>query len=247
MLFVSTSGRINLRNTPLKISLIQHTAVDSPGFTTSVLQQNGIDPVIIRVDKGDSIPTQVDSDVLMTFGGPVSLHLADPPPWVNQERELIRRYITSGRRVFGICLGAQLIASALGSSVGPNPEPEFGWHPIKLTNSSNQSKLASLLPPQQTVLHWHRNTFALPSGAMHLYQSDACQHQAFSIDDRVVGFQFHPEATPKTVEYYLRVANPAGVDGHYVQPTDQIRRGVTQHLQDQNEMLETFLKGWLSL
>lgn len=240
-----TFSRFNLRSPPLKITLIQHTAVDSPGITTSVLERNQVASQVIRVDQGDRIPTRVDSDVLMTFGGPVALHLPDPPPWVDHERELIRQYVASGRRVFGICLGAQLIASALGAKTGPNAEPEFGWHPVHRTALSDQSKLANLLPRNSTVLHWHRNTFALPDGAVHLYQSDACCHQGFCIDDQIIGFQFHPEATAKTVDYYLKVANPSSIEGRYVQTPEQIQRGVAEYLEDQNEMLRRFLEGWL--
>ena len=239
----------------MRITLIQHTAVDSPGITTDVLAQHNIATEVIRVDRGDTLPTGVDSnglsdglsDVLMTFGGPVALHGSDLPPWVSQERELIRQYAKAGRRVFGICLGAQLIASALGAMTGPNLEPEFGWHPIQRVESSGQSELTLLLPPKVTVLHWHQNTFELPIGATHLYQSDACHHQAFSIEDRIIGFQFHPEATTKTLDYYLKVANPSRITGRFVQTTEEIQRGVAEHLASQNQMLREFLEAWLGL
>jgi GMP synthase-like glutamine amidotransferase len=224
---------------------VQHTAVDSPGIITDFLAQNQIDSTVIRIDRGDLIPTVVESDVLITFGGPISLHLPDPPAWVNQESELIRRYHNAGQRVLGICLGAQLIASALGAKTRRNHEPEFGWHRVRLTEDAKRSPLATLLPKQLTALHWHQNTFELPDNAIHLYQSDACLHQGFSIDDRVIGFQFHPEATAKTVDYYLRVANPSGIVGQYVQATEAIRQGVEEHLEDLNDMLRRFLTGWL--
>ncbi|KAA1261278.1 glutamine amidotransferase [Rubripirellula obstinata] len=227
--------------------MIQHTAVDSPGITSDVLDQNQVETKLIRIDRGDQIPTQVESDVLMTFGGPVSLHLPNPPPWVEPERELIRQYAKHGRRVFGICLGSQLIASALGAKTGPNTDPEFGWHAVDRVNNSGQSKLVSELPSQITALHWHQNTFELPNEATHLYQSDACTNQAFSIDDRIIGFQFHPEATAKTIDYYLKFANPSRILGRYVQTADQIRQGVTKHLKNQNQMLQRFLESWLKL
>ncbi len=229
----------------MKITLIQHTAVDSPGIATEILNKNQLEMQLIRIDRGDRIPALVDSDVLMTFGGPVSLHLPDPPPWVEPERELIRRYADQGQRVFGICLGAQLIASALGAETGPNSEPEIGWHQINRVNDSGHSSLFSQLPTHLTTLHWHQNTFQLPDGANHIYQSDACQNQAFSIDDRIIGFQFHPEATAKTVDYYLKVAKPSRITGRYVQTVDQIRQGIAKHLENQNQMLQQFLECWL--
>lgn len=231
----------------MKITLIQHTAVDSPGITSDVLDQNQVEVQVIRIDRGDRIPSLVDSDVLMTFGGPVSLHLPNPPPWVEPERELIRQYAKLGRRVFGICLGAQLIASALGAKTGSNAEPEFGWHTVNRLENSGESKLVSELPSQITALHWHQNTFELPNKSTHLYQSDACTNQAFSIEDQIIGFQFHPEATAKTIDYYLRVASPSRVTGCYVQTADEIRQGVTKHLKHQNQMLQRFLENWLEL
>ena len=229
----------------MKVTLIQHTSVDSPGVTTDLLESYKVESEVIRIDRDDSVPTQVDSDVLMTFGAPVSLHSPNLPPWVNQERELIRQYAASGRRVFGICFGSQLIASALGATTHRNLEPEFGWHPVYRTDQASSSPHASRLPEKTTAFHWHQNTFALPTGATHLFQSDACDHQAFCIEDQIVAFQFHPETTAKTVDYYLRFAKPEGVLGSYVQSSEEIQQGIQKHLEDQNEMLRQFLSSWL--
>lgn len=230
----------------MKIVLIQHTAVDSPGVTLDFLKSSQVDFTTVRIDRGESIPTDVDADVLMTFGGPVSLYQPGLPKWVEDERTLIRRYVDAGRKVFGICLGAQLIASALGSKVYAGVQPEIGWHKIRLTDTHGQSAIADSLPSSQTVLQWHRNTFDLPADAVHLYQSDACAHQAFSIEDRIVGFQFHPEATRKTVEYFLRFASPQQFSGDWVQTEQQINDGIAVYLDQQNQTLHRFLSQWLN-
>lgn len=182
----------------------------------------------------------------MTFGGPVSLYQPGLPKWVEDERTLIRRYVDAGRKVFGICLGAQLIASALGSKVYAGVQPEIGWHKIRLTDTHGPSAIADSLPSSQTVLQWHRNTFDLPADAVHLYQSDACSRQAFSIEDRIVGFQFHPEATRKTVEYFLRFASPQQFSGDWVQTEQQINDGIAVYLDQQNQTLHRFLSQWLN-
>ena len=229
----------------MKIILIQHTAVDGPGVVSDFLAEHQIESTIIRVDRGDAIPATVQADALMIFGGPQSLHLPDLPAWVEQQQRLIRRYVDENRHVFGICLGAQLIASALGASTGPNKEPEVGWHEVMLTAQAKQSELAKHLPDRQVVLHWHQNTFALPSGSTHLFQSDGCKHQGFCIGNKVVGLQFHPETTAKTIDYYLKVSKLCRLPGPFVQSPEQIEQGIANYLPGQNGMLRMLLSGWL--
>jgi GMP synthase-like glutamine amidotransferase len=230
----------------LKIVLIQHTAVDGPGATLDFLKASQADFATVRIDRGESIPIDVDADVLMTFGGPVSLYQPNLPSWVDDERALISRYVDAGRKVFGICLGAQLIASALGAKVYAGTHPEIGWHKIQSTDTHGQSAIADSLPPSQTVLQWHQNTFDLPADAVHLYQSDACSHQAFSIEDRIVGFQFHPEATRTTVKHFLRFASPQRFSGGWVQTEQQVVDGIERYLDQQNQWLHRFLSQWLN-
>ncbi len=190
----------------LRIQIIQHSAADSPAAVGPILDDLGHQVSTVRLDRGDSIPDEVDCDALMMFGGGISLTQSDLPPWVEPERRLIRDYVESGRRVLGICLGSQLLASALGATVQRNPEPEVGWHTVLRVDGSPGDRVAASMPDRMTVFQWHQDTFGIPHRATRMYQSEACRNQAFVIDDRVFGFQFHFEANERTVRTFLAVS-----------------------------------------
>ena len=115
-------------------------------------------------------------------------------PWLVSEKQFIREAIRSGKPVLGICLGAQLIASAMGAGVYRNPLKEIGWFPIRGISSNDSSVFC--FPPSMIVFHWHGETFDLPPGATRLAKSDGCENQAFQFGQSVIGLQFHLETTP---------------------------------------------------
>ena len=182
---------------------------------------------------------------LMMFGGATSLTGQQLQAWVEPERELIRNYVREGRRVLGICLGAQLLASALGAQVRRNANPEVGWHLVDRVGNKAQAGPAAALPARFTALHWHRDTFEIPPGATHLLKSEGCNHQGFALDDRVFGFQFHLEANQRTVEIFLTVSKLHRQPGRFVQTEQQIRHGMTLYLNAQRKILSDFLRQWL--
>ena len=177
----------------------------------------------------------------MMFGGGISLTSTDLPSWVELERKLIRDYVDQGRRVLGICLGSQLLASALGATVKRNPQPEVGWHLVHRVDDPPTAGVAQGLPQQMRVFHWHQDTFGIPDGATWLYRSDACQHQAFVLDDRVFGFQFHFEANERTVKTFLAVSNLWRRQSTSVQSQAEITGGIESHLPDQTLQMKSFL------
>jgi len=229
----------------MKILVIQHSAADRPAAVAELIDRLGHAVQTIRIDRQDAVPTTVDADALMMFGGAISLTSTELPPWVAQEQSLIRRYVNEGRRVLGICLGAQLLASALGAGVRPNRQPEIGWHEIERVDDSQSSNLAGVFPDRLTVLQWHQDTFEIPSGSTRLFKSQACDNQAFTIDDRVFGFQFHMEADPKTVRTFLAVSEKWKQQGPYVQSESEIAAGIETHLPAQTESLSKFLEAYL--
>jgi GMP synthase-like glutamine amidotransferase len=226
----------------LKIQVIQHSAADSPASVAPILDQLGHEVSTLRLDRGDSVPEQVEADVLMMFGGGISLTSSDLPAWVEQERALIRQYVDEGRRVLGVCLGAQLLASALGATVKRNHEPEVGWHRVFRPNGCSVSGPAATLPESMIAFHWHQDTFGIPSGAVRLYQSEACSNQAFALEDRVFGFQFHFEANERTVLTFLAVSKLWRRQASFVQSEQQIADGIERYLAAQVEPLKAFLQ-----
>ncbi len=206
----------------LRVHVFQHVPFEGPAFIGEWLTARGHSITttgFFSRQPDDPLPRVADYDWLIVMGGPMSVNDTDTHPWLTAERECIRDAVSAGRTVLGICLGAQLIAAALGAGVYPNYYREIGWFPVSIeprsaggnrggadgraaaataaadTTPGNPVELFSQFPPSISALHWHGETFSLPAGAELLARSDACVNQAFSVSDRVLGLQFHLEAT----------------------------------------------------
>ena len=151
------------------------------------------------------------------MGGPMSVNDESAHPWLIAEKSLIAQAIAEQKVVLGICLGAQLIASAMGAEVYRNRFPEIGWLPVRLTPEAGNSQLFGFLPGVVRVFHWHGETFNLPAGATRMAESDACANQAFVYGTRVIGMQFHPESTRESVRAILAESAADLAPGPYVQ------------------------------
>jgi len=133
-------------------------------------------------------------DLLVVLGAPVGVYEEEKYPFLRDEIDLLAARLSAGRPTFGICLGAQLIARALGAKVYPSGVKEIGWGPVELTQAAGATPLRHLA--NASVLHWHGDTFDLPQGATHLASTTICRNQAFSIGSNILAVQFHPEADP---------------------------------------------------
>lgn len=146
-------------------------------------------------------------DLLVIMGGPMNVYEHDEYPWLAAEKDFIRACVGAGKAVLGICLGAQLIADALGGEVTRAPFQEIGWYPVELTPVGRGQSVFPHFPDRFTALHWHGDTFSIPEGAAHVVSSAACPNQAFSYDDgRVVGLQFHLEETRESLAELVEAA-----------------------------------------
>ncbi len=163
----------------------------------------------------------VESDVLVIMGGPIGAYEEDQYPFLTAELKLIERRLRAGTPVLGVCLGAQLMARALGARVYPGHGKEIGWGPVTLTDAGRNSGLAVL--EDTPVLHWHGDTFDIPNEATLLASTDKYAHQAFSCGRRALALQFHAEVEAARIEQWLighacELSN-AGVD------LEELRRG----------------------
>ena len=140
-------------------------------------------------------------------------------PWLAQEKTFIRETIEAGTAMLGICLGAQLIASAMGATVRRNAHKEIGWFPI---DGIAQDASCFRFPASTEVFHWHGETFDLPDGAKHLARSAACENQGFQIGKSVVALQFHLEATPESLQDLVENCRSELVPSPYVQSDSKI-------------------------
>lgn len=146
-------------------------------------------------------------DALVILGGSQSAN--DATPGLRLEYRILESALARGVPILGICLGAQMIARALGAAVRPNPAPEIGWFPVDFLAPARTDRLMAGLR-RETLFHWHAETFELPSGAVRLARSAACPNQAFRYGDRVWGLQFHPEVTPEMVREWIALDEACG-------------------------------------
>lgn len=155
-------------------------------------------------------------DLLVMLGGPIGVYETDTYPVLLDELALIRARLASGKPLLGICLGAQLIASALGAKVAATGIKEIGFSPLTLTEQGALSPLRHL--EGVPVLHWHGDAFAIPAGAVHFASTSLCATQAFALGPSVLGLQFHPEAdTTHDLEPWL-IGHAAELAGAKIDP-----------------------------
>lgn len=206
----------------LRIHYLQHVPFEDLGCIETWAVGEGHPLSSTRFFELDLLPELSEFDWLIVMGGPMGVYDDDKYNWLSPEKEFIRNSIQAGKTVLGICLGAQLIASALGAKVYPNREKEIGWFPVSPEPDVDSIKFIGRAGDVVPVFHWHGDTFDLPSGAIRLASSEACLNQAFRIGEKVIGLQFHLEVTEKSVERLI--VNCAGelVDAKYIQPAEKI-------------------------
>ncbi|MCU5781707.1 glutamine amidotransferase domain-containing protein [Alcanivorax balearicus MACL04] len=177
----------------MRIHYLTHVPFEKLGAIEPWLAANGARITATRLYHGEELPDPDDLDALIVMGGPMSADDEHRYPWLADEKRFIRACIDGGHKVLGICLGAQLIARALGARVHKNPDKEIGFFPVQSTELGRQHPLGSLFNDAPAVFHWHGDTFEIPNGALHLAHSWGCEHQAFSYGDNVLALQFHLE------------------------------------------------------
>jgi GMP synthase-like glutamine amidotransferase len=225
--------------------IFQHVEYEGPGAILPYLQAKGHNVHIVRLYAGDPIPHEDDVDFAILMGGPMSVLDETKYPHFVREKELCCDMVQLGKPLLGICLGAQMIASAFGAAIKKNPEKEIGWFPVTFTGDAVEEMN---LPESLDVFHWHGETFdipELPGIAEPFAFSEACQNQAFKIGSGIA-LQFHLEATPKSMESMLKNGDDeikagiaAGFD--YVQNPKDIRIAGKTAMGPANELLVKIL------
>ena len=225
----------------LRIHALLHVPFEGLGHIAHWIASRGHQLTTTRFFEAHSLPNPDQFDRLIIMGGPMNIYQDRKYPWLASERGFIREVIRCGKSVVGICLGAQLVADALGSPVYAGKEKEIGWFPIALSDEGCKSDLLCGTPPEPTVFHWHGDTFDLPAGAVHLAASQGCTNQAFLANNRILGLQFHLESTPETVRQILAHCSDELVPGPYIQSAAQIEAASPAMYTQINALLETVL------
>lgn len=224
----------------MHIHYFQHVPFEGPGIIADWLQQHGHRISSTHFYRGEQPPSADSVDGLVVMGGPMSVNDEHALPWLIDEKQFVRQMIASGKPVLGICLGAQMIASAMGAAVYPNAQAEIGWFP--LYSEAGLPDTVFSFPPTCTVLHWHGETFDLPSGAIHLAHSQACRHQAFQLGNNVVGLQFHLEMTSDAVAAITEHCADELKEGEYIQRASQILSDGVPHFQKTHALMGELLQ-----
>lgn len=225
----------------MRVHVLQHVPFEGPGHIATWATARGHGLTHSLLYAGAPLPDPTAYDLLVSMGGPMGVGDTAAHPWLAPELEHIRAAIAAGRAVLGVCLGAQLIAAALGAAVYPNPVREIGWFPLHPTAAGRAHPLGAALGEAGTVLHWHGETFDLPAGALHLASSSACPHQAFLYGDRVLALQCHLEVTPAAVAALCTHASADLVPGPWVQDAASIQAAATTRCAPLHALLEGLL------
>ncbi|MGH8717387.1 MAG: type 1 glutamine amidotransferase [Burkholderiales bacterium] len=183
------------------IAIFRHFPTEGPGYFASFLSRRTIPYQLIKVDKGETIPTDPTRYSAFVFmGGPMSVN--DELPWISEELELIRRAVVSDVPVLGHCLGGQLMAKALGGTVARNPVKEIGWGKVKVSDHPLARKWFGDVNSFISY-HWHGESFSLPEQAARILSSDYCENQAFCLGKHLA-MQCHVEMTEEMVRAWAK-------------------------------------------
>jgi GMP synthase (glutamine-hydrolysing) len=213
-----------------KITVLRHEPFEHLGYFAEILEEREIP--FEYCDLGQPLPNATGP--LIVMGGPQSANDLE----LQGEVKLIEHAIAAGTPVLGICLGAQLIAKALGTRVYMNPELEIGWEAVHLTGDAQGDPVFGRMPSPSTFFHWHGETFDLPTNAKWLAYSDKTKYQAFCCGVNVYGIQFHPEITPEMiVDWCGQPVNCGDVQG--------LNHPVDAQACETAALARTLLQGWL--
>jgi GMP synthase-like glutamine amidotransferase len=186
------------------IIILKHANFESPYYILNILKRRKIKYEIVNVYKNVKFPDINSFDFLIIMGGPMGVYEERKYPWLKDEKNFIKKSIKKGKKILGICLGAQLIAECLGGKVYKNKYKEIGWFPVYLTPDAKRCYLFKEVPERFITFHWHNDTFTIPDGAIHLAYSQACKNQAFVYGNNIIALQFHPEITRKSLEAFIK-------------------------------------------
>lgn len=224
----------------MRAHYLQHVPFEGLGSIEPWLLARGCEITATRFyEDSGGLPRLEEIDLLVVMGGPMSVNDEAAWPWLVREKAFVREAIAAGKPVLGICLGAQMIASALGAKVYPNSEKEIGWFPIEAV----PGEVADLFhfPSQAAVFHWHGETFDLPEGAVRLARSTGCENQAFQLGPRAIGLQFHLETTPQSAREIVSHCRAELVPARYVQPEAEILAAGPERYHAINELMSEVL------
>lgn len=228
----------------MKVQVLKHIDFEGPGYIYDYLIKNGHQVDIKLLVDSLEFPKPEDFDCLILLGGPMGAYDEGIYSWLILEKKFITAAIKAGKKILGVCLGCQLLADVFGAKVYPGPYREFGWYPVTLTKDGENSKFAKNLPQTFYPLHWHGDTFDLPSGAKLLACSKAYPNQMIEFSSNVLGIQFHLEFRSEDLIDFAELGELKNLSGPWVQNAKDVCTNKENFMATRN-LLESLLDNFL--
>jgi GMP synthase-like glutamine amidotransferase len=223
----------------MKVHVLQHVPFEGIGSMEPwLLARGALLSHTCFFQPNPQLPSPEGWDLIIAMGGPMSVNDEATLPWLVAEKAFLHQAMAAGVPVLGVCLGAQLIASAQGAAVDPAPQREIGWFEIEGLPAPAGG---FAFPPRLEVFHWHGETFALPTGAVRLARSAACENQAFQLGARVIGLQFHLEITPAAAAAMVSHCRAELTPGPFVQTEPALLAAPADLYESSNRLMEQVL------
>jgi GMP synthase-like glutamine amidotransferase len=206
----------------MRLHALQHVPFEDLAAIGSWAQARGWTVSTTHLYAGEPLPSPEELDWLVVMGGPMNIYEEERYPWLAAEKRFIAQAVAAGKTLLGVCLGAQLIADALGAAVVRGPHPEIGWFPVIKDPAADRTKVGRVLPASFDAFHWHGDSFRLPDGAAPLGRSEACACQGFVYKQRVLALQFHLETTAASAEALIKHCGAEIGHGPFEQPAAEM-------------------------
>lgn len=226
------------------VRIFRHVGCIGPGYLGTFLERNNIPYEIICIDEGVAVPRKLDDISGLVFMGG-SMNVTDPLDWIREEKELIKNAFEKDIPVLGICLGAQLLSSALGAEITHDPKMEIGWHAIKPVTDIPGNEWLKDLPDEFIPFHWHADSFSIPEDATVLFHSQCRQNQVYVLN-KCMAIQFHPEMTIEMVKEWVALfGSDLEQDHPCTQPADEILLNLEQKITALQNGADIFFNKWI--
>lgn len=227
----------------MSVLILKNIPAEGPGTIEDFLKENNINYRIVEM-LSEALPPSGEYHTLIIMGGPMSVNETYIYPYISREIELVREFINKDRKVIGICLGAQIIARALGSEIYAGAGKEIGWHDIELQENKDTDPLITKFAEHPRggdfqksfkVFHWHGETFDIPEGAVKIARSGLYPNQAFRYGKNAYAFQFHIEVTKEMIYEWLK---------NELVDMDKLRKDTEAFYEDYSGRAIKFYKGF---
>ncbi len=230
----------------MRIHFIQHVSFETPGYLLNWAENHKYQVTFSNIFESPSFAQTNHFDVLVIMGGPMGVYEEQKYPWLKEEKHFIKKTIADNKKVLGICLGAQLVAEALGAKVYTHNQKEIGWWPVQKINHPETQSLTNHLPDKFVTFHWHGDTFDLPPGSKQLFTSQACAQQGFIQGRNTAAIQFHLEATDILIHQMIEHEREELGDAPYIQTEQKINEETNSRVRFQESYMTGFINNFLA-